>query len=535
MKLLFLLMFIPSLSFAANPKLVLVIVIDQFRADNLTRFQKDFLPIEKNGRLGGFRYLIANGAYYPFAQYDILQPMTGPGHATILSGSYPYLNGITTNTWYNREKKKVEYCVGDDASKTIQASYGLSPRKFLGTTVGDELKNAGYDSNIVSIALKDRAAILLGGHRADLALWMDQKSLHWTTSSFYRPDSTLPAFANELNAQMDKQKGQIYVWNKSEGINPNNPKSGASGQFADAIGTSFPHRIERGTIAELGSPAGLTLTVDAATAAIDAYHLGHHKNTDILAISFSSHDYVGHSFGPNSDENESMVRAEDAEVSRLLNTVRKKMPGQMKDIIMVLTADHGIVPPAAWLQKNRVDAQAVDYDDLLRQINFTLDHKFGKAGKSWIAYTEDFSYWLDTDILQNKKIEKSAVDKDLKAALLASGFFSFVFSAEEYQAGQLPPGMHERRIKKTYFPGIGGDVVAIVKPFHYGADNMVNHLADYSYDETVPLVIAGSRMKRGEFPEKAEVVDIAPTLSYLLGILAPALSEGRVLSEAIKH
>ena len=155
-------------TFRQKPKLILVLVIDQFRSDYLTRFEKRFLPAkDKTGDVGGFRFLMETGSYFANAQFDILQCMTGPGHAMILSGSYPYTMGISLNEWFDPKLKRDIYCVEDEKSPLVgpanPGDMGMSPIKFEGTTVGDELKNAGYNSKVVSIAIKDRASILLGG------------------------------------------------------------------------------------------------------------------------------------------------------------------------------------------------------------------------------------------------------------------------------------------------------------------------------------------------------------------------------------
>jgi hypothetical protein len=184
-------------SFLSRPKLTLVLVIDQFRADYLTRFASRFLPSSgKNGEVGGFKYLMSKGAYFPQAKYDVLENMTCPGHATILTGSYPYLSGIVLNEWYDRSLGRMIYCVDDGDSPLVGsdlkgAESGVSPKNLVGTTVGDELKNSGRPSKIISIALKDRAAILLGGHRADLAVWLSS-NYRWVSSRYYVKDKELP-------------------------------------------------------------------------------------------------------------------------------------------------------------------------------------------------------------------------------------------------------------------------------------------------------------------------------------------------------
>jgi predicted AlkP superfamily pyrophosphatase or phosphodiesterase len=522
---------------STSPKLVVALVIDQFRADNLTRYENRFLAPKEHG----FRFLTTNGAWYPFAQYDILQPMTGPGHATILSGTYPYLGGIPVNFWYDRERQSKYYCTEDPEFETVgefkpREHVGTSPRTFLGTTVGDELKNAGWPSKVVSVAIKDRAAILMGGHRADVALWMDASTYTWVSSRYYLPSKKLPTWVERLNAKVKARAGERWLWEL-----PHGPESTQaifnvqrSGPAWKAIGDSFPHAITRGTESEVSSPLGLDLTVEAAEAAIDAEHLGQGKGPDLLAVSFSSHDYVGHSFGPDSRENEEMVVAEDRAIAKLLTYLEKNVPGGLKNVVIALTADHGVAPVAEWLASHKIDSGAVDPDELRKKLEERLEKKFGAVEKTpWLPYTVDFNYWISRPALAAKKVELLDVENELKSALLEEKAFAYAFSGADVAARTLPPGMHERRILKTYVPSRNGDVVAMVKPFYYVKESTANHMADYSYDETVPLVLEGPGIRAGKYAEKAEIVDLAPTLSFLLGTVAPTLSEGRVLSEAL--
>jgi predicted AlkP superfamily pyrophosphatase or phosphodiesterase len=287
---------IAAFSQQERPKLLVVIVVDQFRADYLMRFRKNFLPSEKSGKiLGGFNYLLLKGAYFPFGQNNIAQSMTAPGHATVLTGAYPYQSGIPLNHWYNKEKEIIEGPTDDETFPLVginegSKSKGASPKNLVATTVGDELKNAGYPSKIISIAIKQPPAVLMGGHRADLALWYDSKSHQWISSQYYLPSLKLPKWILDLNAEMKAQQGQKMTWS------PGDKKTGFSGD------TDFRYELEVGKSDLNKSPYGLTITRKAAEHAIKALNLGKGSSTNVLAISFSSHDAVGHTFGPNSRE-----------------------------------------------------------------------------------------------------------------------------------------------------------------------------------------------------------------------------------------
>ena len=531
-----------------KPKLIVVIIIDQFRADYLTRFNERFLPAKNSsGSVGGFNYLISNGAYFPYAQYDVLQSMTGPGHSTLLSGAYPYQSGIPLNDWYDSEQGKITYCVEDEGSPIVgpldyKDLKGMSPKNFIGSTIGDELKNAGYPSKVISIALKDRAAILLGGHRADLALWFEPKSFQWVSSKYYLPEGNLPTWVTQLNEEVKIKKAPIKIWSTKlqETMNsyfsttnsyPNETK------LISKIGPVFNHNIAACSPEELSSPYGIELTAQAALRALDFYQLGKNKTPDLLALSFSSHDYVGHAFGPNSKEMEDMTVSEDRVISTFLNSLKRKIPGGLNEVVVVLSADHGVAPNADWLLKNKMSSGRVDVKALKEKLENHLNSKFGNFDslKGWIAFSVDFNYFINREAIKSKKINITDVENEIVKVLKTEEAFAQVFTHTDYENKRLPPQMHERQILKTYFQGRSGDVIAIPKPFFVNSDgNSTTHMTGYSYDRTVPLIISGAAFKHGLIPKMVDVIDIAPTLSLLNGTVPPSSSEGRVLTEAFK-
>lgn len=523
-----------------KPKLVLLIVIDQFRSDYLTRFKKLFKPAHgANGEVGGFEYLTTEGAYYPFAEYDILQSMTGPGHAITLSGANPYLSGISANEWYDYDLKDRIESIEDRNVRPVPASKelsGMSPRNLLATTLGDELKNAGYPSRVLSVALKDRASILMAGHRADLALWFDAKTFQWVSSEYYLPNGNLPEWVVKMNAAIAAKKGTDTRWEKQgegTGLSLADPMVVKSA-MKDADGIDFPHVQPIGSKGSLNMPYGLEITEAAAEQMIVQYNLGNGKATDVLAVSFSTHDYLGHAFGPNSREMEELTIADDRTISKLLNFVKKRVPGGLSNVVVVLTADHGAPPNPDWLKKEKIDAGRIDSKVMITAIEERLENKFGKLGKEhWVVSEFVFNFYLNKEAIQKKNLKLADVEAEAKAALLKIHGVSHVFTSTDYQNRTLPPGMHERQILKTYFPGRSGNLVVIPLPYYMSNYATVTHQTGYNYDRVVPLIFSGFHIKKGVRSEKAEIIDIAPTLSFLTGTVAPSMSEGRVLSEAI--
>ena len=528
-----------------RPKLMLSIVVDQMRSDYLMRFKDKLTPgIDTNGRLGGFQYLIENGAYYPLAEYSLLQNMTGPGHANILTGANAYLNGIALNTWQSPFQTDTDYCVRDtrysivtSSTETIN-SKGVSPQFLRATTLGDELKNASAPSKVVSVSLKDRSAVLLGGHRSDLSLWFDTKPFQWVTSTFYT--EKLPEWVNVENSKIKTTINSETSFKKvsaDSNLTPDREPAGKNLTYGKGLGLSFPHSVKIGKKDAIKLPYGLNITADAAIAAFDNEQLGRDKFSDMLAVSFSSFDYMGHAFGPNSREMEEMLVATDQAISKLLNHINSSIPGGLENVLIMLTADHGASPNPEWLAGNKIPAGRINSAKLIERAELKLTEKFGKpVNTNWIIYDNDFNFFLNQPLIKKMKLDRSSVETVTKEVLVDSNKFIQVFTRSEYFEGNLPVGMFRNLIENTYVDGRSGDVIAIPFPHNLHDDRkfVADHLTGYSYDRYVPLLISGSNIVANTYSEQAKIVDIAPTLSYLLGIVPPSMSEGRVLSEIMQ-
>jgi hypothetical protein len=512
------------------------LVFDQFRADTLSRFESRFLPAkQKNGKLGGFRYLMERGAYYPLAQHGVLQNMTCPGHAAVLTGAYPYQHGIAANDWYDSEKQKSVYCVEDG-----------SPDYLIGSTLGDELKNSGFKSKVFTVAIKDRAAILLGGHRADLAIWMPDnfaksaEGMQWISSPYYLHDGKNPKWLDALNEKLAKEKGRMVTWTA------NGPGTGRSSvspsvtlpKVVEEFGTSFPHQVKIGSEASILLPFGIEKTEEAAEAALSGAQLGHGKDPDVLAVSFSTHDFIGHFFGPNSREQEELTVTEDQYVAKLLNFVEKNVKGGMKKTVVVMTADHGVGPSPEWLQKNGDPSAArIDEKAWRADINEFLNEKYRKpASGEWITNSYDLNFYLNRKAISEQKLQLKDVAAQVAEFLTEKKKqnVAYAFTESDVRTRHLPPGLHETEILRAYFPGRSGDVIVIPRPYQIVGQTAATHLTGYAYDRTVPILFAGDGVRAGIYTQAAQVIDIAPTLSFMTGTTPPSGSEGRILSEILK-
>lgn len=471
-----------------RPKLVVVLVIDQFRADFLRRFQKTFMKEKIKNEYGGFNYLMNNSAFFPDAEYEVLQSMTCPGHAMIMTGAYPRDSGIVLNEWYDKKLDKKVYCVADD-------KYKLSPNLLKATTLGDELKNVDKNSRVFTLALKDRSAIMLGGHRADLALWIDNEEMKWATSSFYT--EKLPDWVNQENKRLISEY-KITKENSKE----------AKKDFATYL--------------------GVKVTTDLAIKALNEENLGKSDSTDILAVSFSTHDMTGHTNGPDSLEIKVITHVEDRQISRLINAINLKLGG-LNDVVFVLTGDHGIAPNVETAQANKFNSGKIDYDIVYKKVNEYLNNKFGATKGNWIQGHRSLHLYLNDGVIKSKSLILGDVENEVINALKGFPGIRFVVGSEDIKKGIFPIGDVSEQLKNQYIASISGDLIIIPEPFFMEQDdNCVTHITGYSYDRTVPLLISGKIIKNGVYAG-AKIVDLAPTLSHLLHILPPSNSSGKVL------
>lgn len=510
-KVLALMLAIPAWSAPQPYSLGVVLVIDQFRADYPMRFGGKMLPSSENG----LKALMEKGAYFPLADHGLFQDMTGPGHAAVLSGAYPYRHHISINWFFDREKGKDTYCVQDDAAKTIgsngvvsNAKYGVSPKNFNATTVGDELKNIDRSSRVVSVALKDRAAILLGGKRADQVYWFDDQNCQWSTSDYYM--KSLPEYVKQENKRILPLQNQTFSWGPYQNIRYCTKDSGRT-----------PWAVEQ--------------TFKLALSAVDELKLGRGKDTDLLLISLSSHDYLGHQIGPNDHHMEEMTLAEDRLISDFLKKLSAKLPNGMKDVFVVLTGDHGIPPHPKHLPTEKIPAENIIEESMIKVVEDSLTRSYGKPkGGHWVRGVAEFQVYFNEEAIADAKISIAQAVSTARKSLIQERYVDEVWSRDEImRERKVPPGEYGLTLDRS-LSFRSGDMIILFKPFFYSDTYPLTHMTMYSYDRYVPLMFFGKTFKPGTYRQIAHVVDIAPTLSSVLGVLPPAQSEGRVLNEILR-
>jgi predicted AlkP superfamily pyrophosphatase or phosphodiesterase len=523
-----------------RPRLVLVISIDQFRADYLRRFESHYLSARSGGKVGGFRWLTETGANYTDAHHMHVPTATGPGHATILTGSEPNLNGIVGNDWYDRKGQKPMYCVDDESVETVGGtSNPMSPRNLLVTTVGDELKMATAGrAKVVAVALKDRGSILLAGHAADTVIWFDGGSLGWVTSSFYAPSKRLPKWVESLNSQQLPRSAMGKTWEPLLSAAAYTDTRKAPGEPAPPTGKVFSHtmptdRAFAGKFVE--SAFSQDYTFAAVKEAIVAEGLGQDEVPDVLGVNLATNDYVGHAYGPNSPEVLDISVRTDRLLSELFNFIQAHVPGGLDAVTIAVTADHGVVPiPEEAGGTYRTGAGRATYQAPASAAQAALEKAYG-PGKWVLARTEPNLY-LNDDLIVQKGHRIEDAEKLAIAAVSALPSVYCAFSRTQILGGVLPQWDWTKLVANGYHPKVGGNLIVVTAPGWYNsAGTGTGHAAPWPYDSHVPVILRGFGVRPVRSARRVSVADIAPTLSQILGIEYPSGCVGKPLEESLRE
>jgi hypothetical protein len=505
------------LSFAsaynARPKLVVVIVIDQFRADYLERYRDQFVE-------GGFRLLLDHGAYFTDCNYNYANTRTAPGHATLFTGAYSSGHGIHSNEWWDPQKKRLVTSVEDDGTKLVGISSsdpGASPHNLLSDTIGDELKLATQGkSRVFAISLKDRAAVLPGGFAADGAYWIDPKSGVWVTSTYYRPQ--LPKWVQTFNDSKRTDKYLTKNWTDGEGklLRSTKPEPGKPLNFYHLVGsTPFANDYEFEFAREL----------------ITYEKLGMGPATDLLSVSLSANDILGHQVGPDSPEMAAMALALDKQLAAFFDFLGHELG--LANVWVALSADHGTSPAPPAVAKLHIPAANLSPDKLGDEINKILSAKLspGRPAK----YVADFDYplaWVDANAFERIRMKEEDAERAVGEAMKQVGLRGYYTRAQLAQ-GKVPNTEAGLKYEHSYSPLGSWFVLGIPVPFNVGTESGTDHSSGLTYDAHVPLAFYGLPFQPGTYRTHAEPVDLAATLASLLGINAPTSAMGRVLTEAL--
>jgi hypothetical protein len=525
----------------AAPRLAVVISLDQFRADYLERFRPWMVE-------GGFRRLLEHGAVFTEAHHRHALTATAPGHATLLTGVTPQVHGIIANEWFDPAAGRVVRAIGDPtapivglAPSAVRSPGGVletednaSPRGLLAETVGDQLKlRFGSQSRVISLANKDRAAVLMGGHLADGAYWMVRD--RFVTSRYYRAD--LPGWVAAFNAEDRINRAFGHTWDRllarSVYDAVQGPDDAPGEESRLGLGTTFPRRIDGGNAAGITpafyeayhlDPESSVLLGQFAQRAIVAEQLGRHAAPDLLCIGFSQTDYVGHSYGPDSHEMMDSVLRLDRVLADLFTFLDREVGADR--YALVLTSDHGSCPLPEHVQSFARGATAgrLDWPVLNRDVETALTAAFGAPadGAAWTV-RDSYGYRLVGKTLAAQKVAAPAARTVIKETLLRSPQIEVAWTRDELLGTVGASGRYLDAWRLSYHAARGWDVVCSPKPFIVDRSPAgTNHGTPYDYDNHVPLVWFGAGVVPGVHREDVGTDSLAPTLTALLGVPRPA-------------
>lgn len=547
-----------------RPRLVLLIVVDQFRYDYLERFGDLF------GQRGIGR-LMREGAFWTEANFDHVPTFTAPAHALFMTGASPSQTGIVANEWYERETGRKVKSITDDSTNKLggkPGDKGYSPRRLLCSTVGDELRLADNDrSKVIGVSAKDRSAILPAGRRANAAYWFSTDNGNIVSSTYYfdrLPDWVARFNDRHLANALFGARWDRLLPNEAEYLRragkddvpwENLDKSSADTNF-------FPHVITGGSAAPDKpfyraldyTPFSNDLLVAFTEEAIANENLGAGNDTDVLSVSFSANDYVGHRFGPYSQEAMDMTLRVDRQIGKLLDFVDERVG--LRNTIVIFTADHGASPVPEQATQMKLAGRRYQKADLLKVAQEGLQARYSRPDRPATDYLQTFKNKDETEpgllnsnfYLNRPALERDGIDLDECERVVGESVMKVPGVARYFTRAQLENKAISaadpiaRRVLHGFYSRRSGDVIVVYEPYSIQFDppddptdprSSATHGSPYSYDTHVPLIIMGRGFAAGRYPQTAAPTDIAPTLAHALGIEAPSCSVGRVLAEAL--
>ncbi len=522
-----------------NPKLVVGIVVDQMRQEYLYRYENKFGP-------NGFKRLMSEGFMMKNAHYNYVPTETGPGHASIFTGSTPSIHGIVANEWYDRALKNEVNCVNDPNQKPIGTDVGgtVSPWRMLSTTITDEVKLASQQrAKVIGVSIKDRGAVLPAGHMPDGAYWYDSKTGNMITSTYYK--DALPKWVQEFNERKLADKYLNQEWNTLLPINQYTEvgpdDSPNEGRWKGKDKPTFPYNLpelrkQMGVFSLLTmTPWGNNIVGDFATSALMAEGLGKDEITDFLTVSFSSTDIIGHAMGPNAVELEDTYLRLDKTIEELLATLDKEVGKGAYTVF--LTADHAVaeVPqymidkrvPAGYFRPAFVEANLVEHlqkyfpgkkiiEKMSTEQVYINQEAFGTDPRS-----SGIDLMIASELITNFLLKTEGI-----AQVFSSGVLRQASYGEEGMRGKVVRGFNAKRC---------GDIAFVLEPgwLAWGGVTGSTHGSAYSYDTHVPILFYGAGIKKGSSSQFHTITDIAPTLSVLLRIKFPSGSTGQPMTEIL--
>jgi hypothetical protein len=497
-------------------RLVLLIAVDQFRFDYLTRFRADYTD--------GLKRLLTEGAVFTDANLEHYPTVTAVGHATMLSGATPSVSGIIGNDWFDRASGATVTSVSDSTVTILGAAgAGASPRRLLVSTLGDEIKmssrfskGSAHAPRVLGLSLKDRSAIMPPGRSADASYWWDTQTGNFVTSTYYVPE--LPPWVRAFNDRKapDTLAGRTWMLLARPTTSVRQLPADHTQALYDSI---------------YSSPFGNNLLVSFANSALTAERLGQRGATDLLSVSFSSNDSVGHTRGPDSAEVRDIAVKTDRVIGQLLSRVDTLVG--LQHVLVALTADHGVAPLPELSKERGLPGGRITSKELFGPIQQALEAKYGQG--KWVLSTAGSSPYLNYELMDKLRLDPAEVRRTAAEAAAAVPHVAQVYTRDQLQRGEVSTDRIAQRVLRGFNQQRSGDLEILLEPYWMRqAPPGTTHGTPYNYDAHIPLILMGARIKPGEYSDHVALNDLAPTLATLVGVEIPAGSSGRVLTEALR-
>lgn len=520
----------------SRPKLVVGIVIDQMRWDYLYRFN---LLFKANG---GFKRMMGEGFSCDNTLIPYTPTVTACGHTCVYTGSVPSIHGITGNSWWDNQLMRAVYCSEDKTVKGVggksEEEGQMSPRNMLTTTVCDELRLAtNFKSKVIGVALKDRGSILPAGHAANGAYWYEGKSGNFITSTYYMND--LPDWVKQFNSR--KLVDSLYKLNWNTSLPKETYLQYATADVKDyeskpfgKDAQGFPYDLSKYAGKDYSkissTPYGNTLTAEMAKAAVIAEKLGKGEATDFLAVSFSSTDYIGHSFGPNSWEQVDDYVRLDEELGKLFSFLDEKVGKNQYTVF--LTADHAVAHVPGFMKENKLPGGVIDDAGMMKEMNARLKEKFGI--ENTVVSMFNYQVHLNHARIDSAKADEAAIRNWIIQYVKKNDAVANAFPTAEIMTTPVNKTLREM-LANGYNPRRSGDIQITLKPGYIeGGATGTTHGLWYPYDAHIPLLWYGWGIKKGKTSHETYMTDIAATVAALLHIQMPSGNVGKVIEEVMK-
>lgn len=513
-----------------KPKLVVFISVDQMRADYLERFAKEYT--------GGLKKLTKEGTVYTQADLNYATSETGPGHATLSTGSYPRVSGIPANEWIEPATRKKVYCVEDSTVGRVGSNdIGIaSPKNLVVTAIGDWLKQVSPTSKVITASVKDRAAVLMGGKHPTYAFWYDRKTGFMGTSTYYTEQ--LPDWAQTFNASNWIKKNVPDAWTKMmpDSVYAKDSPDDMEGEFKWNGSAAFPHTFqpEKKKDQITSTPYGDKIVLDFAKEAIRAEKLGMRNVTDLLCISLSCTDYIGHSFGPNSHEMHDQMLNLDRSLGEFFTYLEQQVG--KGNFIVALSADHAVMPLPEYrstIQHQSAKRIALNKEmkPAVEAVDTMLRNELGAADP--VVQIEGF---LNYAAAAKAGMDSLAFEKRVRSEVLKINGVGDIYFRRELINKRTPDRPYLGKFQRSYYPPRGEDFQ--IRGCEYclitSSTTGTSHGSAYTYDNHVPIVLWGKHIKPKHVGRPVHTVDIAPTLARIVGVPYPKTVSGKPLAEVLK-